>query len=161
MALGAGVIMREGLSIRGLNTAATLWCSAAVGSLCGLGFVGEPLIGAAGVVGANVLFRPLARKIDQPNRATDVESQYVLRFVCSGDDEAKLRVLLMHLLHALPITLHALYSEDLNSSGKVEVRATLVSSERQNAVLEDIVQRLSLESGVSAVSWELTRQDAD
>jgi putative Mg2+ transporter-C (MgtC) family protein len=79
--LGAGVIMREGLSIRGLNTAATLWCSAAVGSLCGLGFVAEPLIGAAGVVGANVLFRPLARKIDQPNRATDVESHYVLRFV--------------------------------------------------------------------------------
>jgi putative Mg2+ transporter-C (MgtC) family protein len=158
--LGAGVIMREGLSIRGLNTAATLWCSAAVGSLCGLGFVGEPLIGAAGVVGANVLFRPLARKIDQPNRATDVESPYMLRFVCRGDDEAKLRVLLMHLLHALPITLHALYSEDLNSSGKVEVRATLVSPERQNAVLEDIVQRLSLESGVSAVSWELTRHDA-
>jgi len=56
----------------------------------------------------------------------------------------------MHLLHALPITLHALYSEDLNSSGKVEVRATLVSSERQNAILEDIVQRLSLESGISA-----------
>jgi uncharacterized membrane protein YhiD involved in acid resistance len=42
----------------------------------------------------------------------------------------------------------------------VEVRASLVSSERQNARLEDIVQRLSLESGVSAVSWELTRHDA-
>jgi putative Mg2+ transporter-C (MgtC) family protein len=159
--LGAGVIMREGLNIRGLNTAATLWCSAAVGSLCGLEFAREAVIGAVGVVGANVLFRPLARKIDQPNRATDVESSYVLRFVCRGDDEAKLRVLLMHLLHPLPITLHALYSEDLNSSGKVEVRATLVSPERQNAILEDIVQRLSLESGVSAVSWELARQDAE
>lgn len=68
----------------------------------------------------------------------------------------------MHLLHAaLPITLHALHSEDLNSSGKVEVRATLVSAERQNAMLEDIVQRLSLESGVSAVSWELALQEAD
>jgi putative Mg2+ transporter-C (MgtC) family protein len=89
-----------------------------------------------------------------------VESQYVLRFVCRGDDEAKLRVSLMHVLHALPITLHALSSEDLNSNGKVEVRATLVSSERQNAILEEIVQRLSLESGVSAVSWELTRHDA-
>lgn len=63
--LRAGVIMREGLSIRGLNTAATLWCSAAVGSLCGLGFAKEAVIGAAGVLGANVLFRPLARKIDR------------------------------------------------------------------------------------------------
>ena len=30
--LGAGVIMRDGLNVRGLNTAATLWCSAAVES---------------------------------------------------------------------------------------------------------------------------------
>jgi len=160
--LGAGVIMREGLSISGLNTAATLWCSAAVGSLCGLGFVREALIGAAGVVGANVLFRPLARKIDrQPGRAPDVETLYLLRVVCRSDDEAKLRVLLMHLLHALPITLHALHSEDIDSSGKVEVRATLVSPERQNAMLEEIVQRLSLESGVSAVSWELAPPGAE
>src|SRR6478672_1946527 len=35
--LGAGVIMRDGLNVRGLNTAATLWCSAAVGSLAGAG----------------------------------------------------------------------------------------------------------------------------
>src|SRR6202011_1348142 len=36
--LGGGVIFREGLSVRGLNTAATLWCSAAVGTLCGVGY---------------------------------------------------------------------------------------------------------------------------
>ncbi len=38
--MGAGVILREGLSVRGLNTATTLWCSAAVGSLAGLGLTG-------------------------------------------------------------------------------------------------------------------------
>ena len=67
----------------------------------------------------------------------------------------------MHLLHALPLTLHALHSEDLNTSGKVEVRATLVSAERHNAMLEEIVQRLSVESGISAVSWELGVQDSE
>src|SRR5262245_26047961 len=36
--LGAGVMFKEGLSVRGLNTAATLWCSAAVGVLAGAGF---------------------------------------------------------------------------------------------------------------------------
>jgi putative Mg2+ transporter-C (MgtC) family protein len=160
--LGAGVIMREGLSIRGLNTAATLWCSAAVGSLCGLGFLPEAVIGATGVIGANVLFRPLARKIDrQPSGMIDVETHYLLRFVCRGEDEGKLRVLLMHLLHSLPMTLRALHSEDLNSSGRVEVRATLVSAERQNAMLEDVVQRLGLESGVSAVSWELAPESSE
>lgn len=35
--LGAGVILRDGLSVRGLNTAASLWCSAAVAALAGAG----------------------------------------------------------------------------------------------------------------------------
>ena len=160
--LGAGVIMREGLSIRGLNTAATLWCSAAVGALCGFGFVCEGVIGAAGVVGANVLLRPLARKIDrQPSHDSEVETRYVLRFVCRSEDETRLRAQLIHLLHALPFTLHALRSENSDSSGKVEVRASLCSSERQNATLEDIVQRLGVESGVSSVSWELASEERE
>src|ERR1700723_648059 len=35
--LGAGLIFREGLNVRGLNTAATLWCSAAIGVIAGAG----------------------------------------------------------------------------------------------------------------------------
>jgi uncharacterized membrane protein YhiD involved in acid resistance len=49
----------------------------------------------------------------------------------------------------------------LTSSGNVEVRATLVSAERQNALLEDIVQRLSVESGISAVSWEVDAKETE
>lgn len=37
--LGAGLIFKEGFSVRGLNTAATLWCSAAIGVLCGAGLI--------------------------------------------------------------------------------------------------------------------------
>jgi hypothetical protein len=44
-------------------------------------------------------------------------------------------------------------SEDLESPGKIEVRATLMSSERENAMLESMVQRLSLEPGISACLW--------
>src|SRR5215468_7725323 len=48
--LGAGVIFREGLSVRGLNTAATLWCSAAVGVLAGTGFPADAAVVAALVI---------------------------------------------------------------------------------------------------------------
>ena len=44
--IGGGVIFREGLTIKGLNTAATLWCSAAVGVLCGSGFAKEAAVAA-------------------------------------------------------------------------------------------------------------------
>src|SRR5215510_10651013 len=42
--LGAGMIFKEGLTVSGLNTAATLWCSAAVGVLCGAGFYPQAMI---------------------------------------------------------------------------------------------------------------------
>src|SRR5579871_6414241 len=41
--LGGGIILKEGLNVRGLNTAATLWCSAGVGTLAGLGFLPHAL----------------------------------------------------------------------------------------------------------------------
>src|SRR5579862_3330008 len=39
--LGAGVIMKEGAHVRGLNTAATLWATAAVGAFAGSGLFAE------------------------------------------------------------------------------------------------------------------------
>src|ERR1700758_2265119 len=44
--LGAGVILRNGLNVMGLNTAATLWCSGAIGTLCGYGRYGSAAVGA-------------------------------------------------------------------------------------------------------------------
>src|SRR6202035_5017126 len=48
--LGAGVILRDGIHVRGINTAATIWCSAAVGVLAGAGYVLEAALGAVLVV---------------------------------------------------------------------------------------------------------------
>jgi putative Mg2+ transporter-C (MgtC) family protein len=43
--LGAGVIMKEGLSVRGLTTAASIWITAAIGVLAGVGFYSAVFIG--------------------------------------------------------------------------------------------------------------------
>jgi putative Mg2+ transporter-C (MgtC) family protein len=58
--LGGGIILREGVSVRGLNTTATLWCSAAIGTLTGLGLLLEAAIGTGAVLGAHMLLRMLA-----------------------------------------------------------------------------------------------------
>lgn len=62
--LGAGMIMRDGLHVRGLNTAATLWCSAAVGTLAGAGDLLTASLAAVTVVMANILLRQVAEWID-------------------------------------------------------------------------------------------------
>src|ERR1700688_2146448 len=52
--LGAGVILREGVNVHGLNTAATLWCSAMVGTFTGGGYWAPGIVAAAFVVGTNL-----------------------------------------------------------------------------------------------------------
>lgn len=75
--LGAGVILREGLNVQGLNTAATLWCSAMVGTFAGAGQIVASALGAAFVVSTNLFLRPIVRLINrQPLAAPTTRSKY-------------------------------------------------------------------------------------
>jgi uncharacterized membrane protein YhiD involved in acid resistance len=67
--LGAGVIPREGVTVRGINTAATIWCSAAVGVLAGAGYIPAAAVAAGLVRTAHLLLRPVARRVDRRPRA--------------------------------------------------------------------------------------------
>lgn len=69
--LGGGVILREGASVRGTNTAATLWCAAAIGTLVGSGYFVQAYCGTFAVVSANLLLRPLVEAFKQQNTDLD------------------------------------------------------------------------------------------
>ncbi|MEB0140595.1 MULTISPECIES: MgtC/SapB family protein [unclassified Undibacterium] len=154
--LGAGVIMREGLNVRGLNTAATLWCSAAIGVLAGLGHSLAATAGAAAILGANLLLRSIGQQINKQSMdsATEVEQMYRLSIVCRNDDEVHVRTLMLHMLNGMPqLMIQSLHSEDTAMSGQLEVRADLIASPNNLLQLEQIVSRISLEKGVSAARW--------
>src|SRR5271155_1937917 len=81
--LGAGAIMKDGGSVRGLNTAATLWCSAAVGACAGAGEMLEAVFVAMLLIGINIVLRPLSRYIDRRSLSKlDTHALYRLRLVC-------------------------------------------------------------------------------
>lgn len=154
-----GVILREGISVRGLNTAATLWCAAAVGSLAGSGLLSQSFIGALTVLLANVLLRPLALKIDrQPVKNTEVEIHYRCVAVCRSEDEAHIRALLLQMVNNGSLMLQTLKSEDLNNPTKIQVTAELMTLNRNDVLLEQVVSRLSLEPGITTVSWEIVAE---
>ena len=56
--LGAGIIFKEGVNVHGLTTAATIWCSAAIGCVAGSGFYMEALISAILVIIVNTAIEP-------------------------------------------------------------------------------------------------------
>jgi len=55
--LGAGVIMKEGLTVRGLTTAASIWITAAIGVLIGIGFYFPAVVATLVTLGTLALFR--------------------------------------------------------------------------------------------------------
>src|ERR1700731_436171 len=63
--LGAGVILKQGNSVSGLNTAATLWCSAAVGACAGADLAFEAIALTCFVLAGNTLLRPLVNAINR------------------------------------------------------------------------------------------------
>ncbi|MCA3413788.1 MAG: MgtC/SapB family protein, partial [Roseomonas sp.] len=75
--LGAGLILREGGTIRGLNTAATVWCSAAVGAAAGANLPVQAVAIAVFVLVCNTALRPLGILIDRlPVRDQAAEARY-------------------------------------------------------------------------------------
>jgi putative Mg2+ transporter-C (MgtC) family protein len=153
--LGAGVIFREGLNVRGLNTAATLWCSAAVGLLAGAGFPLYALISMGFVIVINLLLRPIVSLINrQPLSRTELSIEYSVSVTCGSADEARIRALTLQALGHSTLTLKKLESRDLANSNRVEVMACLTSHERNDKRLEEIVGRLSLEPTVTAARWQ-------
>jgi putative Mg2+ transporter-C (MgtC) family protein len=154
--LGGGVILKDGFSIQGLNTAATLWCTAAVGTLAGLGYPGFAAMGAAGVLSANLILRPVAYLVNRtPVQKELHEILYRLRCTCRTSDEANVRTMLIQNVGRTPLALIALHSLDDEVLARVNVKAYLKSVGAKEEALEQIVTRLSLEAGVTAISWEV------
>lgn len=160
--LGAGVILREGINVHGINTAATLWCSAMVGTFAGGGFWAPSLVAASFVIVTNLCLRPLVRNINRRMVASnDVETAYTVSLTCKSVEEAHLRSLLLHALSQASLGLRRMDSADIPDTAKVLITAQALAAKRNDAALEQIVGRLSLEPQVTAATWQVDQAIAE
>ena len=156
--LGAGVILREGINVHGINTAATLWCSAMVGTFAGGGYWAASLVAAGFLVGTNLLLRPLVRLINTKTITSgDAEACYSVTLTGKNSEEAHLRSLLLHGLSQGGLGLRRIDSSDIPDTANVVIKAQVLAAKRSDAALEQIVGRLSLEPHISAVAWQVDR----
>ncbi|MCP2259583.1 putative Mg2+ transporter-C (MgtC) family protein [Streptoalloteichus tenebrarius] len=152
--LGAGVIIRDRGNLRGINTAATVWGTAGVGVMAGGGHYPVAALGAVTIVLANVVLRPVAQRVDRREVQRDARPRsFRLRAVCRDAEEAHIRALVVQSVAAGGFALCALDSEDIGGTGRVAVTARLVGQD--SGQLEQAVSRLSLEPGISSVSWRV------
>ena len=153
--LGGGVILREGFNVKGMNTAATLWCSAAVGTLAGMGFVKAAAIGTAAVLVTNLVLRPVAERLAPAPLATEGATAYRVHVVCNKADEAAVRAVFLRFVTAQPkMDIRSLKTQKADEEGKTDVVADIVASAPNDHAMNEIVSWMCVESHVASVRWE-------
>jgi putative Mg2+ transporter-C (MgtC) family protein len=160
--LGAGVILREGINVHGLNTAATLWCSAMVGTFAGGGFLMASAAATGLVVVTNLLLRQLVLRLNQrllTESAT--EAHYTVEVTGKAAEGANIRSLLLDALSRAGMGLRRIDSADVPDTTKVKVTVHVMAATRNDPALEEVVGRLSLEPYVSGATWQIDRAIAE
>ena len=155
--LCAGVIFREGASVRGLNTATTLWCSAAAGALAGAGIYAAAAFCSAGVIAINISMRHLQTSINQRRpHPVEVETDYLIEIDCAAEQEGTVRALLASGNWQNGLGLKSLHSRRSESrTGLVHIAAEFVSHVRLDDAVEQLVARIGLEQGVYSARWSV------
>lgn len=159
--LGAGAIIKEGAGIRGLNTAATLWCSAAVGACAGSGQWLTSLFVTALLMVINLGFRPVSRFIDRRSLGQEQNIIYRIHLVCSDTHEAQVRAALLESLAERPLILRQLRTEDADEPNQIKLHAEIEAPERDRSMIEDIMQNLRRDDSVSSVEFGEGRSEIE
>lgn len=148
--LGAGVILRDGTNIRGLNTAATLWCSAAIGTLTALGLIPEAIIGVIYILLTNVVLRFISRKMMEKMPTVRI-ARYSLIVVCTTDKEMIVKNMLIQKLKSLQTTIRNFSTTKLEEKIKIEAQLDIEFDSIDS--IENVINKICLESGVSSVDF--------
>jgi putative Mg2+ transporter-C (MgtC) family protein len=160
--LAGAVIFKQNFSITGLNTAGTLWASAAVGTLAGVGAFPEAAVGAGFILAVNVILRPIGQRINlRPMEGTEVVALYTIDVSCPHDNEARVRSRMFYAIAQKKLNLVEIGSEHSADDAEIDIQATVASDGRANEILETIVADLTQDPAVTAASWKIVPFDND
>jgi putative Mg2+ transporter-C (MgtC) family protein len=154
--LGAGVIMKQGMDVRGLNTAATLWASAAVGSCAGADMVAQA---AVFVIAGNTMLRPLVNAINRiPLNEKTSEATYYFKLAVAPDALPDMRDRLVEKLEGAK---YPVADIDVVETGDdlIEIVAKLVATAVDPNELNAVATDLQHLPGVRHATWEVSTTD--
>ncbi|MDR2248039.1 MgtC/SapB family protein [Acinetobacter sp.] len=151
--LGAGVIMRQEGNIHGLNTAATLWCSAAVGAAAGSDLIIEAILATAFILSANTLLRPIVHIIDRRPLDDDTEVLHVIYIIC---DRSQSKVVMDEL--NLTLKHHNYPPKDIDvtpfGEKEVEIEVTLIATSIEAEEAQHIINHLNAMPQIRQAFWD-------
>ncbi len=153
--LGAGVILRDGWNVRGLTTAATIWCSAAIGVLSGSGNYLHAIFATFVIVSANILFRRIEEQFNL-NKGKELITPYQYRIYVSfyPENYELVKALLVNLLESKGFQLKSLQKEVDDHARLHTIIIDTLSKNTGQEALAGIVKRLVVDRKVERIHWQ-------
>lgn len=160
--LGAGIIIQDDKkNITGLNTASTIWCSAAIGMLCAQGLIVEATIGTLFVLLCNISLRDIALTISKIEPTKDGYHSYSIKVACKNKVMAKVRNDLVVFSESEHI-----FVENVDVVEKKDNECTIIMNVRvpykKLDFIEHLMNNMTLNSDIISLGWKkMDEKDSD
>lgn len=153
--LGAGIIFRDGFNVHGLNTAATLWCSAAVGMMAGAGALSFAALLTGLVVFINLGLRPLVKWIKRKTMAgMPVARQFRVCISGRREQEPEIRALILRTVTIGSLHLSEIAVGPSAFGAEVDVTAVVAGEGITDQQMDQMLVRLVAEPGFARAQWQ-------
>ena len=154
--LGAGIIFRDGFNVHGLNTAATLWCSAAVGLMAGAGALSLAALLTGLVVFINLGLRPLVKFLKRKtNAGVPMMRTFRIDVTCLPQQEADTRSLVLRALAVGGLHVIGIDAKPADGGDTIELCVLVNGEGMVDQLMEQSAARIAAEPGLRRVRWHL------
>lgn len=148
--LGAGVIIKGEKSVKGLTTAATLWCAAAIGILCSANLLFEAAIGTLFILFTNIILRSVNSKIN--NLSGNINyNLYSLSIICEEKNEMKILKIIKEIIRENKAKINSMETVD-TETGNVKLNIYILVNSQKDTLINEIMQKLPERKDVISIS---------
>lgn len=148
--LGAGVIIKDNKSVKGLTTAATLWCAAAIGILCAANLLFEAAVGTLLVLFTNIVLRTVNSKINKLSGNIDY-NMYSYNIICEETAEKDVLKTIKDITKKHESLINNIVTNEIEN-GNVKIELSIVDNSNNDFVSNDIMQRLAGRKEITSIS---------
>lgn len=148
--LGAGVIIKDNKSVKGLTTAATLWCAAAIGILCAANLLFEAAVGTLLVLFTNIVLRTVNRKINTLSGNVNY-NMYSFSIICEEDSESSVLKTIKDIAKKHESLINSIVTNEIEA-GELKIELSIIDNSNNDSVSNDIMQKLAGRKDITSIS---------
>jgi len=146
--LGAGIILKDGNRVKGLNTAATLWCVASIGVLTATGMVIEACIGTSFILISNILLRIISKKIMDKIK---INESCTLDIKCEINHEKNIKNLIIKLANKYNLMIKK-FEKFKTSDNEINLKINIISSDK--IYFDEIAKTITTSANINSLYIE-------